>query len=245
MIPKIIHYCWFGKKELPPLALKCIESWRKYLPDYEIKEWNEDNFNINITPYVSDAYKQKKYAFVSDYARFWIIYNYGGIYFDTDVEVLKSMDDLIAKGPFMGCENTPTAKIKLAVNPGLGFGGYAKMIFFKDVINLYENIQFNDYKDNNGPITIVQHVTKLLNEKGLKNTSDIQKIENITIYPKEYFSPLDYYSGKIYLTPKTYTFHHFNGSWTSKKDKLFLYISRTFGFKFAKLCSSIYKKIMK
>lgn len=102
MIPKVIHYCWFGGNPLPKSAQKCIALWRKYLPDYEIKEWNENNFDVNIIPYTAEAYKAKKYAFVSDYARFWILYKYGGLYFDTDVEVIKNMDDIISKGPFMG-----------------------------------------------------------------------------------------------------------------------------------------------
>ena len=101
MIPKVIHYCWFGRNPLPPLAIKCIESWKKFLPDYEIKGWNEDNFDVNIIPYTQEAYQAKKYAFVSDYARFWILYKYGGIYFDTDVEVIRPLDDIIARGPFM------------------------------------------------------------------------------------------------------------------------------------------------
>ena len=104
MIPKIIHYCWFGGNPLPELAIKCIESWKKYLPDYEIKEWNESNFDINCCAYVREAYEAKKWAFVSDYARFWILYQHGGLYFDTDVELIKSIDDLIVKGAFMGCE---------------------------------------------------------------------------------------------------------------------------------------------
>ena len=103
-IPKIIHYCWFGRSPLPELAKKCIASWRKYFPDYEIKEWNEDNFDVNSILYTSQAYQAKKYAFVSDYARFWILYMYGGLYFDTDVEVIRPMDDIIQRGPFMGCE---------------------------------------------------------------------------------------------------------------------------------------------
>ena len=125
MIPKIIHYCWFGRNPLPELARKCIASWRKYLPDYEIKEWNEDNFDVNIIPYTAEAYAQKKYAFVSDYARFWILYRYGGIYFDTDVEVIRPLDDIIARGCFMGFETDPAPKqngVDACVNPGLGLG---------------------------------------------------------------------------------------------------------------------------
>ena len=106
VIPKIIHYCWFGGNELSELAKKCISSWRKYCPDYEIIEWNESNFDINLCQYVREAYKEKKWAFVSDYARFWILYNFGGIYMDTDVELIKSIDDLVEYGSYMGCEPT-------------------------------------------------------------------------------------------------------------------------------------------
>ena len=100
MIPKIIHYCWFGKKTLPKSAQKCIESWILFFPDYEIKEWNEDNFDINIIPYTTEAYNAKKYAFVSDFARFWILHKEGGLYFDTDVEVVKDMRPILGEGPF-------------------------------------------------------------------------------------------------------------------------------------------------
>ena len=130
MIPKIIHYCWFGHNPLPELAKKCIASWKNYFPDYEIKEWNESNFDVNAIPYTEEAYKQKKYAFVSDYARFWILYHYGGLYFDTDVEVIKPMNEIIERGPFMGCENTAknrnkvvdSSGLELGVNPGLVIG---------------------------------------------------------------------------------------------------------------------------
>ena len=115
MIPKIVHYCWFGRGELTPLAKKCIASWRLFFPGYEIKEWNEDNFDVNIIPYTADAYKAGKYAFVSDYARFWVLYHFGGVYFDTDVEVIRPMDDVLEKGAFMGIE---LLGAKPAVAPG-------------------------------------------------------------------------------------------------------------------------------
>ena len=123
MIPKIIHYCWFGRGEKPALAKKCIASWRKFFPDYEIKEWNEGNFDVNIIPYTAEAYACKKYAFVSDYARFWVLYKYGGLYFDTDVEVIRPMDDIVARGPFMGIETPATFGNLPNVAPGLGLGG--------------------------------------------------------------------------------------------------------------------------
>lgn len=104
MIPKIIHYCWFGGNPLPELAVKCIESWKKYCPDYEIKRWDESNFDLNCCDYVKEAYQAKKWAFVSDYARFKVLYDDGGLYFDTDVELIKPIDDILARGPFMGVE---------------------------------------------------------------------------------------------------------------------------------------------
>ena len=150
MIPKVIHYCWFGRNPLPPLAIKCIESWKKYLPDYEIREWNEDNFDVNIVPYTQEAYQVKKYAFVSDYARFWILYKYGGIYFDTDVEVIKPLDDIIARGPFMGCEREGVATtdsifpigINLGVNPGLGLGAIPNIELYKEILDMYATLHF-------------------------------------------------------------------------------------------------------
>ena len=119
MIPKVIHYCWFGRNPLPDSALKCIESWKKYLPDYEIVQWNEDNFDVNSIPYVAEAYAARKYAFVSDYARFYVLYNQGGVYFDTDVEAVAPLDDILEKGPYMGMERALSGE--MAVNPGLGF----------------------------------------------------------------------------------------------------------------------------
>ena len=160
MIPKIIHYCWFGKKPLPKLALKCIASWKKFLPDYEIKEWNEDNFDVNQIPYTSEAYACKKYAFVSDYARFKIMYEYGGIYFDTDVEVIKPLDDIILDDEI----KLPYTKKELQ-NIGIGTSlineikKIAKEIkcdninlsvwsFNENAIKFYKHIGFNTQKIN-------------------------------------------------------------------------------------------------
>ena len=143
MIPKVIHYCWFGRNPLPDSALKCIESWKKYLPDYDIKEWNEDNFDVNIIPYTAEAYKLKKYAFVSDYARFWILYKYGGLYFDTDVEVIKPMDDIIARGPFMGLEKEDLSVEKRnLINSGLGLGMRKGEVVLLDILKSYEKDHF-------------------------------------------------------------------------------------------------------
>ena len=190
MIPKIIHYCWFGKNPLPDLAVKCIESWKVHFPDYEIIEWNEENFDVNIVPYTAEAYRAKKYAFVSDYARFWILHKYGGLYFDTDVEVIKNMDDIIAKGAFMGCELCPdrvNGGFKPAIAPGLGLGVEPGNKLYEKILESYKNKHLFDFK---GLITetVVGIVTKLLtcNQKVL-DLRQICEIEGVTIYPSDYF----------------------------------------------------------
>ena len=223
MIPKVIHYCWFGRNPLPKLALKCIESWKKYFPDYEIKEWNEDNFDVNIIPYTAEAYKAKKYAFVSDYARFWILYKYGGLYFDTDVEVIKPMDDIIAKGPFMGCENAAKAgatAAQLHVAPGLGLGVNPGLGLYGEILDDYKNSHFVDENGVFNLKTVVIRTTEVLEKYGFCNTPDIQCVDGIYIYPKEYFCPLDYYTRKLTITPNTYCIHWFDGSWIPRSEKL-------------------------
>lgn len=220
MIPKIIHYCWFGRKPLPELAIKCINSWKKFLPEYEIKEWNEDNFNVNMIPYTKEAYAAKKYAFVSDYARFWILYKYGGIYFDTDVEVIKNLDDIILKGPFMGLENNSDNQKIANVAPGLGLGVNSGLCIYKKILNLYESSSF---LNNNGSLnlkTVVEYTTELLTSYGLEEKDEIQFIEGVWIYPKEYFCPIDYKTKEYIETKNTRTIHHFAASWLPKEPIL-------------------------
>ena len=222
MIPKIIHYCWFGGKPLPELARKCIASWRKYLPDYEIKEWNESNFDVNIIPYTAEAYQAKKYAFVSDYARFWILYRFGGLYFDTDVEVLRPMQEIIDRGPFMGCEceaKEGATPVSLGVNPGLGLGVNLGLGLYKEFLDLYAPLHFFNADRTYNLKTVVQYTTELLVGHGLKNTDQIQCVSDIYIYPKEYFCPVSVVDGKICLTKRTYTIHHFAASWQSPLRK--------------------------
>ena len=241
MIPKIIHYCWFGGNPLPELAIKCIESWKKYLPDYEIKEWNESNFDINCCAYVREAYEAKKWAFVSDYARFWILYQYGGLYFDTDVELIKSIDDLIVKGAFMGCEPWNAApalsdiKTKEAANPGLGLAaapglGLAAapgLGLYKEVLDDYECDHFT-ITEKGGPPTVVERMTKILLRHGLKDDNDIQFIEGIYIYPSEYFCPLDYGTGQMTITENTRSIHHYVASWHSNIEKKIIKIQQRY-----------------
>ena len=218
MIPKVIHYCWFGGNPLPKSAQKCIASWRKYLPDYEIKEWNESNFDVNIIPYTTEAYKAKKYAFVSDYARFWILYKYGGLYFDTDVEVIKNMDDIIAKGPFMGCENEAKAgatPAQLGVAPGLGLGVNPGLGLCGEILEIYKDKHYILPDGSFSTDTVVTITTEFLCKYGMKNTDKVQEIAGVFIYPKEYFCPKDYVTGELKITKNSYCIHWYTASWAS------------------------------
>ena len=203
MIPKVVHYCWFGGNQLPDDAKKCIESWRKFFPEYEIKEWNECNFDVNCCDYVKEAYAAKKWAFVSDYARFWILYHEGGLYFDTDVEVIKDMSDIIAKGAFMGCETDNKCA------PGLGL--------YKEILDYYEKIHF--FIEGNTTETVVTHTSKILKSHGWVGNGEIEQIEGVTIYPPEYFCPMDYKTGKLDITPNTRSIHWYTASWQSSYSK--------------------------
>lgn len=224
MIPKIIHYCWFGGKPLPKSAEKCIASWRKFLPDYEIKEWNESNFDVNCMRYTAEAYAARKYAYVSDYARFWVLYRYGGLYFDVDVEIIKPLDDIIARGPFMGCEEAYTegaAPSALGVNPGLGLGVNPGLGLVKELLDNYEATSFEaENQDRNAGIykTVVTYTTDLLVERGLKNTNEIQCVDGIYIYPKEYFNPLEHIN-QMHITENTRSIHWYDGTWQPKSVK--------------------------
>lgn len=237
MIPKIIHYCWFGGKPLPESAKKCIASWRKFLPDYEIKEWNESNFDVNIIPYTAEAYKAKKYAFVSDYARFYILYKYGGLYFDTDVEVIRNMDDIIARGPFMGCEGETmkgfpqdkSLSIGTCINPGLGIGATVNLSFYKEILDIYSKLHYIISDRSVSEETVVTITTQSLYRKGFENKEEVQEVNGIWIYPKEYFCPMSNLSKKLEITKNTRSIHHYDGTWLPPKQKLAMWIKMHLG----------------
>lgn len=219
MIPKIIHYCWFGRNPLPKSAKECIASWKKFLPDYEIKEWNEDNFDVNITTYTAEAYKAKKYAFVSDYARFWVLYKHGGLYFDTDVEILKPIDDIVTKGGFMGMEKTEGNTIDnfdsntILINAGLGLGVEKGHTFYKEVLDIYNKKHFITWSGNFTG-TVVGTTTNLILSKTTIQKDKINEFQGIYIYPDDYFDPMNFYTGEITITPNTRSIHKYATTWS-------------------------------
>lgn len=239
MIPKTIHYCWFGGNPLPKLAIKCINSWKKYCPDFRIVEWNETNFDVNCCQYVKEAYCAKKWAFVSDYARFKILYEHGGIYLDTDVELLKPLKSLAERGAFMGFEND---SIK-TVNPGLCLAAPAGLGIFEEIINGYHTRQFI-YPDKTISLTtVVDYTTDILKKHGLCNVSGIQSVAGVYIYPSEYFNPMNMDTGKLTITENTVSIHHFAASWVDSyskfRGKVYRFIFRVFGKKVAEWTKSI------
>lgn len=227
MIPKIIHYCWFGGKPLPEIALKCIESWKKYLPDYEIKEWNESSFDVNINRFTYDAYTLEQYAFVSDYARFWILYNYGGLYFDTDVELIKPMDDIIAQGAFTGMEIPYRKKKGLwGVNPGLGIGGEKGNPIFKTMISLYAKKHFVNLRGSFSG-TVVKYFSEIINKmEYVVDENGVARLGNINIYPQEYFCPINYVSGEMIVSQNTRSIHHYAATWVKNNSILKRFLQR-------------------
>lgn len=211
-IPKKIHYCWFGGKPLPEDAKKYIESWKKYCPDYEIIEWNESNFDLNSNMYVKEAYEARKWAFITDYVRLYVMYNYGGIYMDTDVEVLKKLDVFLENDAFSGFESNkyiPTGI--MACKKGFKL--------FGELLDYYTNKHF---KKENGDLDLTTNVitiTNICKKHGLVLNNKQQNVDGFMLYPAEYFCPKDYKTGEINVTENTYTIHHFSGSWLEDEDK--------------------------
>ena len=225
MIYKTIHYCWFGRNPKTALIKKCMQSWKKFCPDYEIIEWNEDNFDINCCDYVREAYEAKKWAFVSDYCRFYVLYHKGGIYLDTDVELIKPIDSL--GGAFVGFENADH------VASGLIRGAESGDIICMEMLKSYHDDHF---KNNDGTLnlmTVCARETEIMAKHGLKRNDQYQIVENTAVYPSEYFNPTDNNTGKVTITPNTISIHHYAASWVSKNNqirgKIAKWFYKTFG----------------
>lgn len=210
MIPKIIHYCWFGRGEMTPLMLKCIKSWKKYCPDWQIIEWNEDNFDVNSILWTKQAYEAKKYAFVADYVRLHALKNYGGVYMDTDQELIKSLDSFLNKEMFLGFMNH---QLSCGV-----IGAVANSKTLRQCFEYYDNKAFVvDEKFDQTPNT--QWITELFVSKGLQIKDDYQKIDDVDVYPRTYFCPTDCDAIKTFYTSDTVAIHHWAMTWRSEEAK--------------------------
>ena len=224
-IPKVIHYCWFGNGKIPKITEKCIKSWKKYCPDYEIICWTEENFDININRYMKEAYEAKKWAFVSDYARLKILYNEGGIYLDTDVELIKPIDELIKNEGFMGFDE------KGIVATGLGFACEKGNELIGEFLKDYENIGFIKNSGEYDLTPCPDRNTDTLKRLGMDVNNHNQIFMGIRFLPREYLCPVDYNTGQKKITKNTYSIHHYCASWTSKKTKRTTFIKRIIGVK--------------
>lgn len=210
MIPKIINYCWFGKNSLPTSVKKCINSWKKYCPDYKIIQWDETNFDVKSNMFVKEAYEAKAWAFVSDYARLKVIYENGGIYLDTDVELVKNLDFLLKNSAYIGIQQS-----EYLCNTGLGFGAEKGNRAIFEMLKEYEELSFIDNQRS-------KIVCPYLNDRAIQKIGKIQKnkvtvLPEITIFPPEYFDP---YSVNVLFNKNTVSIHHYSGTWTSGSQRL-------------------------
>ena len=220
-IPKIIHYCWLGGNEKPESVLNCIDSWRKFCPDYEIKEWNEKNLNIAINAYTEEAYNAKAWGFVPDYLRLWIIYNHGGIYLDTDVQVIRSFDSLIESKGFAGFEKGTEDENGYYVNFGQGFAAEKYNPLIKAHMEMYENLHFLLSDGSLNKIASPHYTTDVLVDFGLnRKLNSKQDLDYFTIYSDDYFCPKSFATGLVKKTENTYSIHQFDGSWYSEEEQL-------------------------
>lgn len=222
MIPKKIHYCWFGGKPLPRDVKKCIESWRKHAPEYDIIEWNESNFNVKSHPFMKKAYEAKAWAFVSDYARLKIIYDNGGIYFDTDVELLKNPDFLLENQCYIGVQ-----QVAHLCATGLGFGAVKFNPIVKKMLEKYDVLEFSS--DNKKELSCPYLNNSVIEELGYKYSADIWKHPMITVYPCEFFDPISPGNTENLMRNDTVSIHHYAGSWTCKRNKFKRKIFRFIG----------------
>ena len=235
MIPKIIHYCWFGRGEKPKLAEKCIESWKKYCPEYTFVEWNEDSFDINCCAYVKEAYENKKFAFVTDYVRLYAMYTQGGIYMDTDVEVTKNLDSFLTHKAFSGFERqeyVPTGI--MAAEKGLPI--------IKELLDYYIDRHFLKEDGTFDMTTNCKSITDIMLKHGLILNGQLQTVADFTFYPSEYFCPFDYRTGKVSRTTNTAAIHWFNKSWLPKSLRSRTKVTRIFHRIFGVNCFKWLKK---
>lgn len=220
MIPKVIHYCWFGRGKMPKLAEICIDSWKKYLPDYEFYLWNEDTFDVNSNLFTKQAYESRKFAFVTDYVRLYALYHHGGVYMDTDVEVVKNMDYFLQFPAFSGFEDE--VNIPTGIMASIKGGKWVKFL-----LSYYDDLPFIKPDGTMHSLTNTATIGKMTKEMGFVPNNQYQCIANeVHIFPKDYFCPKSQISGKIEATENTYCIHHFSGSWMPLKKKRMTEVKR-------------------
>lgn len=229
MIPKKIHYCWFGGKELPDLAKKCIASWEKYCPDYEIIRWDESNFDLDCCPYVRQAYDNRKFAFVSDYARLYAMYTQGGIYMDTDVEVTKNLDVFLDNQGFSGFES------ETQIPTGI-MASEKEFALFAHLLSYYDGRDFVKEDGSFDMTTNVVTITAMLTEKGFVPNGQFQIVDGFALYPRDVFCPYDNVTGVLHKTQNTAAIHWFNKSWLSPSQRLRSKLTRPFHRLFGENC---------
>jgi len=212
MIPKKIHYCWFGRGEMPQLAKDCIATWHEYMPDWEYKLWNEENFDVNIIPYTKEAYEAKKYAFVSDYVRLLALCNEGGLYLDTDVKVFKSFDDLLCHRAFAGFEGSKHVPVGTCV-----LASEANGIWVKEQLDYYKDRHFINSNGSCDLTTNVQFISYKMREGGLEQNGKEQVYRDLHVFPVEYFCPRQT-TGEYFRTENTYCDHLGLGSWAERRS---------------------------
>lgn len=214
MIPKIIHYCWFGRGEKPELAKKCIASWKKFCPDFEIREWNEDNCDYLAMPFMAEAYAAKKYAFVSDVMRLVVLEQYGGVYFDTDVEVVRDISPLLNDEGFIGFENNRF------VNSGQVMAAVPHQPIVQAMIDEYKKLHYMQPDSSVMPVGCPRLNSDVLERFGLIRNGQEQIVAGIHVYPDDYFNPMDSTTGKLTKTENTYSIHWYSMSWLPKRTQM-------------------------
>ena len=212
MIPKIIHYCWFGGKKKPPLAQTCLRSWKRFAPDFELKEWNESNFDLSAAPlYVRQAMEAGRWAFVTDYVRLVALTRYGGVYMDTDVELKKPLTPYLEHRAFAGFESMDAVQTGLlACEPGFAL--------FEEFLHYYDTAVFLREDGSTDLTTNVEILTRLCLERGLRLDNSRQCVDGLTIYPKAVFCPVEYETGKLKKSRQTVCIHWFSASWHTQQE---------------------------
>lgn len=215
IIPKVIHYCWFGHREKPEYILKCIDSWKKFLPDYEIREWNESNFNVDIVPYTNRSYALKKYGQVVDYARFYLLHKYGGLFLDPELEIIRQIDDIIESGAFVFCDKVKSENdvYEMLVEPALGMGAPAGFNVCRDVLDYYDNLPIQDVIcDRLQADSARLVISRILLENSVVLSKDIVSRKNVSIYPIGYAAFQNFDPNKLIVSNNTRCIRHLDDS---------------------------------